>query len=343
MYSLMLNPSNPIGKIMLKKQSIVRLLTPASVALAAILMCACGGDSYAEQGPQQRLLAESVETPARYFGYAVVDCGYDDPLDSEVRTNYVSEVASFTNIGQMCAYDPSDNIVARLQFMTDNGMQAILSIQGIFFEGRPDATQGSGMKYTLYPNYLSRWNAFVSKNNLSQHISKIGTFYVVDEPGWNGVSTQALKIAADTIKASFPTVPVAISEAASKISSLTIPSSVDLIGLVHYAVPNPDTDPAILSELAQLKAKRTSTAQKIFLVMDAQWLPFYGEAGYPETYMASIATAYYNLAISDPEIIGIFGYTWPGGMDDSQQKGTRNLPESVIAEHIRIGKLITGK
>ncbi len=45
----------------------------------------------------------------------------------------------------------------------------------------------------------------------------------------------------------------------------------------------------------------------------------------------------------DPDVIGIIGYLWPGGFDDPKQKGARNLAKNVIDEHVRIGKVITGK
>lgn len=347
-----------------------QISTGASRLVVSILLatglCACGGGggaptnsqvspapSTATPQPQQVPTSTSaLQTPApnssaagttKYFGYALVDCGFDDPLDLEVKNNYVTEVAAFSNIAQMCAYDPADNLVSRLKLMSDNGIQAILSVQGIFFEGKPDATQGSGMKFTLYPNYLDRWNNFVHNNNLTQQVAHIAAFYIADEPNWNGISNAELQIAADAVKSTFPTLPIAMSEAATNISTLVVPNSVDWIGLVHYAIPSPDTNSTFKNELSLLKSKRTNSSQKIFLAMDAQWLPFYGAEGFSESYMASVATSYYNLASSDPDVIAIIGYTWAGGFDSPQQKGVRELPSNVLAEHMRIGKLITGK
>ncbi len=284
-----------------------------------------------------------IEPSLRYFGYALVDCGSDDPLDASTQTNYLTEVASFTNIAQMCVFDPNENITDRLQLMSQRGLKAFLAIQAIFFVGTPDATQGGGMNFNIHPQYQARWNNFVKNNNLLQNHSNIAAFYIVDEPVWNGVSFSELKIATDAVKATFPSIPTAIVEAPAGIGNLQVPTSIDWIGFDHYAIPRPDTDPTFRKELALLKSKRSRVSQRIVLVMDAQWLPFYGDAGYAETYMATVATSYYTLAQSDPEIIGIVGYLWPGGLDDPRQKGARNLPKNVIDEHMRIGKLITGK
>ncbi len=77
--------------------------------------------------------------------------------------------------------------------------------------------------------------------------------------------------------------------------------------------------------------------------MDAQWLPFYGEAGLPPEAIKTVATNYYGLAKSDPDVVGLIGYLWPSKLDDENQIGARELPASVINEHIRIGKAITRK
>jgi hypothetical protein len=279
----------------------------------------------------------------RYFGYALVDCGVDDPNDDATTTNHVAEVAAFSNVAQMCVFQPGDDIRERLRLMSRHGVKALLSVQAIFFAGRRDATQGSGMKFELHPDHQARWSAFIKTNRLVQDHANIAAFYLVDEPVWNGVSAADLKQAADAVKASFPTVPIALIEAPAGLKTLEVPASVDWIGFDHYAIPRPDTDPVFQSELALLKSRRSHAAQKILLVMDAQWLPFYGEAGYQPAYMATVATSYYTLAQADPDVIGIVGYLWPGGFDNPRQKGMRQLPRSVLEEHMRIGKLISGK
>lgn len=287
--------------------------------------------------------SDLTEPSLRYFGYGLVDCGHDDPSDTTAEGNYIAEVASFTNVAQMCVYGPTENIQSRLKLMSRNGVAALLSVQAVFFAGTPDPTQGSGMKFSLHPKYRERWKQFVLNNGLHEYHSSIAAFYIVDEPVWNGVSPEDLRLASDSVKASFPSVPTAIVEAPGGIEALQVPTSIDWIGFDHYAVPRPHTDATFRAELALLKSRRSRPSQKILLVMDAQWLPFYGEAGYAESDMAAVATSYYDLARSDPEVIGIIGYLWPGGLDDPLQKGARNLPQPVIDEHRRIGRAITGK
>ncbi len=275
----------------------------------------------------------------KYFGYALVDCRYDDPLDATAKKNYTTEVAAFSNIAHMCIFNPGENIAGRLNLMARNQMKAFLAVQELFFEAKPDATTGSGVRFILRANYVARWEAFIAANS-NADFSNVRSFYIADEPVWNGISFGDLKKVSDLIKHDFPATPVSLIEASPAIASLRVPESVDWIGFDRYGVPNPDTNPGYLANLRLLKSKRTRSDQKILIVMDAQWLPYYR---YPATAMAVVATRYYKLAKSDVDVVAMLGYLWPGGFDDVQQLGTRELPPNVLMEHQRIGKIISGK
>ena len=49
---------------------------------------------------------------------------------------------------------------------------------------------------------------------------------------------------------------------------------------------------------------------------------------------------YYNLAASDTDIVGLMAYLWPGGLDEPNQLGVRNMPQSVIDMNVKIGTMI---
>ncbi len=106
---------------------------------------------------------------------------------------------------------------------------------------------------------------------------------------------------------------------------------------------DPGSDKRYLQNLRDLKSRRTTSEQKIVIVFEAQWMPDYGKAGYQKEAMAELAERYYRLANSDPDVIGMVGFAWPGGLGGPDRFGARNLPESVKAEHRRIGLAITGK
>lgn len=278
----------------------------------------------------------------QYFGYAMVDCGYDDPLDDDTKTNYLAEVAPFSNIAQLCIYQPTDNIVERLAGMSQSGVKAMLAIPDILFSGVPDSSTGSGMRFTLRTDYKARWEQLLTVNREAD-LSAIAAFYLVDEPTWNGIAFEDLKIASDMIKMALPRIPIALIEAWPAIDTLQVPRSVDWIGFDHYGITRPATDAAYLDELDRLKDRRSRKEQKILITMEARWLPDYAAIGIQAADMAAVATSYYDLARSDQDVIGLLGYVWAGGLGNPAELGARELPANVQAEYQRIGKLITGK
>ena len=322
-----------------------RLLCITAAALATLAAPASGTEA-AESAESVGSVGSvgSVQGPSlRFFGYSMVDCGVRDRFWPSPKTNYVTEVASFSNVGQLCVFDPAEDIGARLALMRSNRMLALLSVQALFFTGTPDATTGSGMRFSLRADHRQRWRAFIGRNRLHNRLDWIGAFYIADEPAWNGISAAELQQAADLVKSSFPSTPTMIIEAAPAIDALVVPASVDLVGFDRYGVPDPDTNPAYLANLASLKARRSRPDQRIVIVMEGQWLPAYDSPGHDETLMAMVAQRYHALAQGDPEVLAMLCYLWPGGFDDPRQKGSRNLPAAVIAEHVRIGRTITRK
>ncbi len=318
-------------------------LTPSKgwvVGPLFLLLAACGSSGDAP------LPAEAPTAPSamQQFGFAGVDCGHDDPLDNAAVSDYLPEVAAFSSTAQVCVYAPDEPLQARLDKMAQRQVGAFLSVQAILFESAPDATVGGGTRVRLRADHAARWRQFVDGSGLRQRRTNLTAFYLVDEPTWHGVPASELRRAAELVKAEFPDVPVALIEAAPALASLQVPEAVDWIGFDHYAVPRPDTDPVYLGELALLKSKRSRAAQKVLLVMDAQWLPAYGQAGYSEADMKAVASRYAALAEHErADMAGMLGYLWPGGLDEPAQKGARDLPESVRQEYARIGRALTGK
>lgn len=288
--------------------------------------------------------AQATSSPRlRFFGYAMVDCGVHDGFLPSPSSNYVGEVAAFTNIAQLCVFDPGEDIGARLALMQSNGMLALLSVQALLFEGAPDAGTGSGMRYRLRADFQQRWSRFVQLNSLHSRAAAIGAFYLADEPAWNGIPAAELGAAADLVKSSFPTTPIMLIEAGPAIGALVVPRSVDVLGFDLYGVPDPDTNPAYRAHLDELKARRSRPDQRLVVVMEGQWLPAYDGAGVDASVMATVAQRYFALAESDPEVLAMVGYLWPGGVAGPQHRGSRNLPPAVIGEHVRIGRAITRK
>jgi len=223
--------------------------------------------------------------------------------------------------------------------MNSHCVLPIVHVQNIFFEV-VDTLAPSGENFDLISNFTSRWNTFKTTNISTLDSTKIGAFYIADEPFWNGMTFLDLDTVCSIIKADFPDIPIMLIEAYPSLPDLLVPTTVDWLGFDRYGIFNPGIDPTFLADLALLKSKRSNPNQEIFLTIDDQWLPYYGTAGFTPDTIRFMVQNYYDLAVSDPEIIGLLGYLWPGGLDDPGQLGVRNMPQSVIDKNVEIGQMI---
>jgi hypothetical protein len=288
----------------------------------------------------------TVNATVKYFGFILTDVGWDDPNDgASKKTNYVDEVASFANTGDIMVTSPTDNIVGRLQLMKNNNMSAILHLHELLFQQVGTGGSKSGVLYDLRPDYKARWTTFVSTNKLTANTSLIRAFYIGEEPVWNDVSFAELKSATDYVKSTIPSIPIMVVEAFASVNSLQVPTSVDWLGFDVYAIKDPFNDTEYRNLLDTLKSKRSTLSQKLVIVMDSHYIPSaHGTwGGLAITDMASVMASYYKLALAEPDTIALLGYFWPDGFDHPTSKGARSLPQNAKDEYQRIGKLITGK
>ena len=198
----------------------------------------------------------------KYFGFTLIDTYWDDPTDNQTKTNYIDEVFGFSNIADILVVNPSDNIVARMTEMNDFQVKSILHLSEIFFE-IVGTSSPSGVEYDLRTDFQSRWDEFINVNNLQVNQDLIQSFYIGEEPTWNGISFSELKSATDYVKSAIPTIPIMIIEAYPIIDQLQIPNSVDWIGFDHYFIKDPNSNLDYLSELNNLKSKFTNAEQKL--------------------------------------------------------------------------------
>lgn len=278
-----------------------------------------------------------------YFGYTLIDVFWDDPSDAEIKTNYIDEVAPFSNIADLLVVSPTDDIRERLSLMQSNNVKGILHLSELFFEYVGTTPEMSGANYDLRADYMARWDAFVSVNEFDVNSSNVGVFYLGEEPTWNSISPSEFKAASDYIKLTVPEIPILLVEAYPAIDALEIPASVDWVSFDHYFIKDPTTNPDFQAELATLKSKLLAH-QKMALIMDAHYLPLaHGAYGIALEDMGLIARNYYNLANTETDVVALIAYHWPSGFDFAETIGSRAFPDAILNEHKNIGRAITGK
>ena len=275
-----------------------------------------------------------LANPARaieFFGYAGVMCDVDDPLDASDISDYSAEVAGFTNANQVCLpADPAqwaDRISrANAQF------RPVLNVEGAFdFSGAgPDGATALAVWALL--------RAAVADSDVDP--ARI-IFYLVDEPTLRGIPAQTVDRAAAIIRRDFPTAEVLLVEACSLSGPPPIAPHLTLWGVDCYALSGPAAA-QIFATYLDLAQARMGPGQRLVLVMDANHTPVHAAAGLDMSDMAGVARAYADMALNRPGVAGMLGYTWVGGLDNPDERGVRDMPQSVIAAHREVGRLLLG-
>jgi hypothetical protein len=340
---------------------ITKRIVLSALAVAAVAMVFVAS-SAAQLQPQFGQVNPGSQI--KYFGFSAVDVGLVDP-NTPVSTpyyttvpsgtsQYVSEVGGFSNLNHLWVYDPSVSIVTRLNQFQAAGTQAMVDVKDIFLTcSAGSGGSGSGTICTLRSDWTTRWNTFLSTNT-GANLAVVGAIYIADEPAWNNVSPSDLATIATTVKASFPSTPVTYVEAYQMVdpsnptgnNMVVIPTNVDWVGFDHYGTADPSTNSQYLSELAVLKSKMTGV-QKLIIVFESDYYnPYYLNNGVSQSAMKTVFDNYIKLANTLPNCVAMLGFAWPGGaspMPGNQDLGGRDLPVTVQAEYVRVGKLIAHK
>ncbi len=269
----------------------------------------------------------------KYFGFAAIDDG---------RTNYAAEISGFANVGQMVVYSPDDALAKRIAAFDRAGVKAIVHIEPILFE-RGHATAPSGAKAcVLRSDAEARWRHFVNRNKDVLTRKYVAAMYIFDEPAWNGVSRADLTRALTMVKSSLPDLPTAVIEAWQVVNQIMIPAELDWVGWDRHDVADPEHDKRWLADLETVRAARTRPDQKIVIIANTHWKTYYKDAGARPADMGAVAASSYRIAASDPDVVALIGYLWPGGIDPAHpgQLGARDLPENVRQTYRQIGRQI---
>lgn len=266
------------------------------------------------------------------FGYAAVDCGHDDPFDDLPVTDYSAEVAGFTSANQVCVTEDVGALATRLRRAAVL-YRPVLYLEPVFFDVSGRVLPGSEAE--------ALW-ALV-RDAIQQSGVPPGQiiFYLADEPQLRGVPLAAVNHAARRIRRDFPEARVLVIEAFLP-DRLEIPVEADLWGFNAYAIRDPGRDAGYV-ELLNRAAAGMGPKQRLAIVMDAQHTPVHRAAGLLPADMAEVAWNYHALATARHDVALLLGYSWAGGIDNRQERGVRDLPQSVIVAHRKIGERITGK
>ncbi|MSR06458.1 MAG: hypothetical protein EXR93_05230 [Gemmatimonadetes bacterium] len=288
-----------------------------------------------------------------YFGYFGDGFAWLTPA--------TAEVCGHVNISWVSASDLADmtGLISRLTYAHRLGLKVALAVpHNVFFEEN----------LTLTAKYADNWEYFVY--HVRPYIQDVAFLYPLDEPYSQGkvIGTPAadmkarLETVASLIKTTFPAIPLAFSFSAidfdtqeSAFSDLANPvpagyyyfgfdcyGSWDSCGEPDYRAVHP-----IPWYVSQIEGK-LGAGQRIMLFADA----FIRQARPADPARDSANAAlllvradqYYQLALSDSLIVGLFGFLYQDDYVEESRRflGVKHWP-ALQTRYVEIGRRITSK
>jgi hypothetical protein len=276
--------------------------------------------------------ATQAEGNLRYFGYAGIECGWDDPQDDSAKTSYSDEVAGFTNLNMACVDADPAVTAERMQRVAENGATVLLNIQPALFRAEGRDLHPQPEREVLWA--LVEQGVSASKVPLERIV-----LYVVDEPSLHGLTAADVSEAAQFLRGKWPDMRLMVVDARLENGPGPIPAELDYWGFFDYFHADPGADADYVAYLDRA-AQALHPGQSLVLVMDAMHTPYHAETGLPAESMADIALAYERLALATPKVTALMAYAWAGGIDQGWELGVRDLPPTVRATHESIGRRI---
>ncbi len=270
----------------------------------------------------------------RYFGYAAIECGFDDPLTAPVEDGYTHEVASFSNLNMACIDANPAVTAARILRLSRAGSDVLLNVQPALFEHVGDALRPAKSRDLLWPLVVEGIRQ--SGVNPDRII-----LYLVDEPALHYLPLSDLTAAIALVRATYPTIRTMVVDALLK-PYADVPEGLTFWGFFDYFHRDPALVPAYVAKLDAASAS-LRVGQHLVLVMDATHFWPHAQSGLSPHDMADVAQNYANLALSRQDIGLILAYSWVGGIDGAGELGVRDMPSSVARTHRQIGLAWLGR
>ncbi len=286
-------------------------------------------------------LTDWMHENLKYYGVAFTAV---DGIGKE--GGYIQEVSSFSNIVMIGSDTVSDDI-AKIELAAGYGMESIVVVCDIFFEGIWDEN-GQLIDVVLRSDYTERWLEYVEE--IYPFKDKILGFFLFDEMYW--VATQCgisfkkmrgmVEEAASAIKAQFPQTKVIGSIAITEgdleqkfLYGFPIPEDAQ----EEYGIPEGYDWVAVYNYWAQCETggdeffktwdKRMQSFEKymhphqdIILVPGTFYFSFQDSS--IEDDLLQLANFYYDMAKTNSRIVAIVPFLWPSfehlvGMKDMPQ------------------------
>jgi hypothetical protein len=309
----------------------------ALLAATAVAAAACTDEvtkPVAPTPPDAPALAAGQYGQLQYFGYVGGD------------TEALNGTDSYTNWGWFAtdATPGSTAVTSRInQLWQRQGMKTVIDMGNLLWCGEGQRTLCPGWRDRL----LTWWNA----NRTALASGKVLAISVRDEPFALRADIAQMDSASRMVDSLFPaSTNLLLIDAAPYIADTSSTSWFNLyrsrltvvnwIALDYYGI-HPASDPVFQNAMARMKAQWPG--RRVAYAADGWWAHngLHRNAFGPDTtVMASIMREWYAVASADRDAIMIGIFIWDS---IGEGQGSRNLPRAVTQEHLRLGRMVTGR
>jgi hypothetical protein len=313
----------------------------AMVAAASFLAAACTDQPITQATPTA---AAPPAAPSATYGPpgspgSLLWFGYAAGAEDDVS---LTGTDSYANWGEVITDSVAGSTWAtqRINALAAHNMKAVVELGQLLW--RPPYGQ-------LYSNFQTRWNTWKAANASVLNSTNVIAFIIRDEPFWSGVDIASYQAAAAMVKADFPWAKILLLEAAVAVADPNPGSNfnqawqqittVDWVGVNRYAI-NPASDATFQTAVAKIKQRYPG--RKMVYVADGYWDSEHATQflGANVNYMGDVMRQWYDVARADPDAIMLAVFIWN---PLSGATSSRQFPPSVLYEHTRVGRAITGR
>lgn len=212
--------------------------------------------------------------------------------------DFTATLAPYSNLSYISLGTDTADVPGAINTAASHGMKAIVQVQQIFFPNGATA---------LVPNPAGVWGTFAQTISAQVAANEVAAFYVFDEPTNSGVSLQNLTTEVNTIRGTFPNVPLMIIY--SQPGGFLGLNLVNWVGIDCYSNGqwSCGNNLSYSQSYWDLRQQLTST-QRMVIVPQAGYQSNAGccNAALTLEFQKQIA-----LAIGDPAVVAIVPFIWP--------------------------------
>lgn len=282
--------------------------------------------------PQVSAYWEDHDLRGQYmFGYA----GVEEDLATYVNEIQLNNIPA--NVETVVVTSAADDLRSRLSFLNSRGQRAVVILDSLLFRPDPALNTPCGTNsWRIRLDFVAKFDNWLTLNASAIVPANVAFLVVNTEVNNRCVAASQVDQAAQYVSSRLPLLPTVAGYDATRGAQplpQTIPASLAGVAFYQYHILDPRTDASYQANLNYLKARMTP-AQRLVLVPDGFYDSFHVADGWPKWYLGNLALNYANLAASDPKVVGLVFFRWPGFFEFGETKlGVRDLPQGVRDRH----------